>query len=410
MKRKLLITIGAGASIDFDLPSVAKIDAILDACAMKISPLASNPSSNLYRYCRDTIEAYYAGAPKPAMRNWTNFEEILYQLNLLALYLGDPSRMRGSNALLRPNPIPDVLEFGRSRKTVDSDVLRTLTSILVDEIVDHFIDSCAVVTTNKRSELAELASFLTTLRTEFDIGIITLNYDNVFTQAFPSLFTGFDTTGKFQPLSVFTRSQWGFIYHLHGSVHFAMSGTSHDLHGITWAPTPTKGHAVHAFGRNAQSSMEGTAYPISPIVAGYGKAQQILRQPFRTYFAQVNRLVHEADSLMFIGYGFSDLHLNAAFSEVRDRRRPTLVVDWANNNQDPLQFRRDSWTYNLFGTLAANPADMSEPGHIAAPMVSDLKARNQVECSRNPNYPLAVWYNGFLEACRNVQSLLPYLR
>jgi hypothetical protein len=97
--------------------------------------------------------------------------------------------------------------------------------------------------------------------------------------------------------------------------------------------------------------MEGISYPTSPIVAGYGKTQQILRQPFRTYFAQVSRLVHEADSLLFLGYGFSDLHLNVAFSEVRDRHRPVVVVDWAADDQDPLQFRHDSWSYNLFKTL-----------------------------------------------------------
>jgi len=111
--------------------------------------------------------------------------------------------------------------------------------------------------------------------------------------------------------------------------------------------------------------MEGTAYPTSTIVAGYGKTQQIVRQPFRTYFAQVNRLIQEADSLLFVGYGFGDLHLNAAFSEVRDRRRATVVVDWADDCQDPLPFRSDSWTYNLFKTLPANAHRMSKPGHTA---------------------------------------------
>lgn len=128
--------------------------------------------------------------------------------------------------------------------------------------------------------------------------------------------------------SVLRRDDWNFIYHLHGSVHFAMTGTGHDMHGINWAAIPAKGHEVHSSDRNDQDSMEGVAYPTSIIVAGYSKTQQILRQPFRTYYAQVNRLLHEADSLLFLGYGFSDLHLNATFSEARDRRRPVVVVDW----------------------------------------------------------------------------------
>src|SRR6185312_9654531 len=150
---------------------------------------------------------------------------------------------------------------------------------------------------------------------QFDVGIITLNYDNVFTRARPGLHTGFDATGLFNPLSVLDRKDWGFIYHLHGSVHFAMTGVPHDMHGITWTTAPAKNHTAHAFGRDWQDSMEGTSYPRSPFVAGYGKTQQILRQPFRTYFAQVSRLAHEADSLLFIGYGFGDFHLNSVFSE-----------------------------------------------------------------------------------------------
>jgi hypothetical protein len=155
--------------------------------------------------------------------------------------------------------------------------------------------------------------------------------------------------------------------------------------------------------------MEGTAYPTSIFVAGYGKTQQILRQPFRTYFAQVNRLIHEADSLLFIGYGFGDLHLNAAFSEVRDRHRPAVVIDWADDNEDPLPFRRDAWTYNLFKTLPGNAHRMSSLGRTVPAMISDLKAANEVECSYDTNYPLAVWYNGLLAACKNVSKLRPHL-
>ncbi|GJD32713.1 hypothetical protein PMNALOAF_3990 [Methylobacterium adhaesivum] len=409
-KRKLLIVVGAGASLDFGLPSVSDVDRILDARAAALYPLASDPTSNLYRYCRNEIDAYYKASPKPALRNWTNFEEVLYQLNLLSPYFGDPSHVRGSNALLSPVDLPDVLVSG-AKRAVDSDIIKSLTSALIDELVDSFIDKCSNLPSIKSREIAEVNNFLSVLRKEFDVGIMTLNYDNVFEQADPNLFTGFDpATGVFDASSVFARGQWDFVYHLHGSIHFAMTGTSSAMHGITWRKIPTKDAAVHASGRNLQDTAEGTDYPISPIVAGYGKTNQTLRQPFRTYFAQANRIIHEADALMFIGYGFGDLHLNAVFSDISNRRRPTLVVDWASNDQDPLQFRHDNWTYNLFRTIPANAFEMAEPGHKAAPDVADLKSNNQVEHSINPNYPLAVWYNGFLEACRNINKLLPHLR
>jgi NAD-dependent SIR2 family protein deacetylase len=409
-KKKLLITVGAGASLDFGLPSVSDVDTFFDNCAAKTHPLATNPASNLYRHCRDVINAYYSGAPKPALRKWVNFEEVLYQFNLILPYLSDPHRLHGSNALLSANSLPETLDFfGRWPKTVDRDVLGNLSSSLMSELVNHFIDACATASIAKAKEIVELGKFMTVLQDEFEIGIITLNYDNLLTQALPGLHTGFDTAGKFNPMSVLARTDWNFIYHLHGSVHFAMTGVAHDIHGITWTATPSKNHTVHATGRNSQDSMEGTTYPMSPFVAGYGKTQQILRQPFRTYFAQVSRLVHEADSLLFLGYGFGDLHLNAVFSEVRDRHLPIVVVDWADSNQDPLPFRDDSWSYNLFRTLPNNAHAISRPGHSSPAYLGDLKAANELEVSSDPKYLLAVWYNGMLEACRHPQKLLAHL-
>ena len=411
MKKKLLITVGAGGSLDFGLQSVGEVDMLLDSCAATMYPLSLNTHSNLYRHCRDMIATYYDGASTQGTRRWVNFEEVIYQLNGLAPYFSDPLRHHGSNALLMRKPLPDVNELGSLSKPVNGDVLRGLTNILLDHLIDHFIDACASAAINKASEIRLLGEFLTTLRDEFDVGILSLNYDDIFTQACPGLHTGFNAvTGQFEPLSVLARSDWDFIYNLHGSIHFRMSHGPYDLHRIDWTPMPTKDHSVHALGRNTQSSTEGTSYPTSTIVAGYGKTQQILRQPFRTYFAQINRLVHEADSLLFIGYGFGDLHLNAAFSEIRDRRRPTLVLDWADPGQDPLPFRRDTWTYNLFNTLPSDSSRMSSPGHSAPADVGDLKAANEVECSNDPNHPLAVWYNGLLAACRHAGALLPYLR
>jgi SIR2-like domain len=409
MKKKLLITVGAGASVDFGLPSVSKIDCLLDDCAGLNAPLASAPTSNLYRYCRDAINTYYSKAPKPALRRWANFEEVLYQLNLLVRYISDPNRLHGSTALLSPIGLPDVIQSGHL-KAVDGNVLRQLTSTLLDALVDRFIDDCAAVRKNKSAEIAQLGRFLTILRKQFDIGVITLNYDNVFTQAFPGFHTGFDkATGIFDPASVFRRKTWGFIYHLHGSIHFAMTNSAHHMHEIRWKARPAKGAAVHATGRNTQDSMEGTAYPTSTIVAGYGKTLQLLRQPFRTYFAQVSRLIQEADSLLFLGYGFGDLHLNAAFSEVRVRRRPIVVVDWADASQDPLAFRSDSWSHQLTKTLPTNVGKMTMAGHGAPMLISELKKASELEVSNDRAFPLAVWYDGLLAACRNASKIIAHL-
>ncbi|MCP1644857.1 hypothetical protein J2T41_004496 [Pseudomonas citronellolis] len=405
MKKKLLIIVGAGASIDFGLPSLSAVDKLLDECAQTYCPLADHPDSNLYRHCRDLIEAYYAESPTEYLRKWPNFEEVLYQLNLLGQYLSDDYRTHGGNALLKANALPDVQEFGRTRKKVDGNVLRNLSTALMDRLVEHFIDKCDELPTTKGSEISRLGGFLQALRAVFDIGIITLNYDNVFTKACDDLFTGFDAdTHQFAPLQVLRRDDWHFIYHLHGSVHFAMTEPGH---GITWATAPQKGHAVQASGRNNQGSMEGTGYPMSNIVAGYGKTQQILRQPFNTYFAAINRVVQEADSLLFLGYGFSDQHLNALIAQAP--RRPTVVIDFASEDQDSLPLRMDEWSYRLFQTIRGCQHRMSRPGSSSVCLVSELKAEHELEVSVDPEYPLAVWYNGLLAACEHPDKILTHL-
>ncbi|MFP3686328.1 hypothetical protein SB847_21730, partial [Bacillus sp. SIMBA_026] len=82
------------------------------------------------------------------------------------------------------------------------------TNSLMAALVDHFIDACSSATNNRAAEIAELGSFLHALQQEFEIGIITLNYDNVFTQAVQGLDTGFNSQCQFDPMSVFSRSAW----------------------------------------------------------------------------------------------------------------------------------------------------------------------------------------------------------
>jgi hypothetical protein len=410
MKKKLLIVVGAGASIEFGLPSVAQVDTLFDNSAAPFFSLAIDPTSNLYQHLRNEIQRHYDNGPKPKLKKQVNFEEVLYQLNMLVPYFSDPNHLHGSNALLQARALPEVLLFGQAATQVDGNLLRHLSDTLIDALVDEFIDRCTIATTQKASEIAELGKFLDALADQFDIGIVTLNYDNMFTKARLGLDTGFDgTTGRFVPQSVLTRKEWGFIYHLHGSVHFAMTGHLHEMHGITWRDIPVKDHAVHASGRNSQDSVEGIDFPTSPVVAGYGKTQQVLRQPFRTYFGQLSTLTHEADSVLFLGYGFGDLHLNAAFSDIRDRRRPIVIVDWADADQDPLAFRYDNWSYRLGNTIPTNLPNMSAPGHHAPWSVADLKAANEVEVSQDPALPLAVWYNGMLAACRAPNKILSHL-
>jgi hypothetical protein len=59
MKKKLLIITGAGASIEFGMPSVTDIDALLEAWGIEILPLKDDNTKSLYSWersiCRTTL-------------------------------------------------------------------------------------------------------------------------------------------------------------------------------------------------------------------------------------------------------------------------------------------------------------------------------------------------------------------
>lgn len=144
--------------------------------------------------------------------------------------------------------------------------------------------------------------------------------------------------------------------------------------------------------------------PTSVLVAGYGKVYQIQRLPFRTYYSQVDRIVEKAETFLFIGYGFNDLHLNRGFHGIRKgtRPRPVVVIDWAEDNQESLRTRNDAWAKNLWRTAPFNADEIAtRRWRHTTPHVFSLKENNEFEVSTNPLYPLSVWYGGFIKACQH---------
>src|ERR1700733_5585115 len=334
-KRKLLVVVGAGASIDWGMPSVNAVTDILSAAAQERYPLFTDPNTNLYRYFETTIAADWQAEDPRHLQTAPNFVEHLYAVFALAAAFPAGRFTSALGAFVSPKPLPDVSWFGGcQRKPVGSDLLREFGHFLVDSLLDEFRNRCRTVASEKAAELAKMDAVFTALRNSFDIAVVTLNYDDIIYRSAPGLETGFDGNGTFIAERLIERPAWPCILHLHGSVHFDMRENARDfrLHEIHWTDNLHGQFNQNAAGRSSFHSVEGTDFPTSSIVAGYGKTTQILRRPFRTYFAEVDRLVSECDAALFLGYGFSDIHLNLAFENFRDaRRRPVAVIDYADD-------------------------------------------------------------------------------
>lgn len=406
-KNKLMVIVGAGASIELGMPSVSDVDCLFSMWAKEGYQLANNEEKTLYCYIRDEVNRYYGLNPRQGLRKETNFEEILYVMLQLSSTLEDDNYNFPMNAFLQLKNLPEITSYSGKRSVVGSD-LRQLYLCLVDKLVEEFRDRCKVAKEKYPTQFDKFSTFITQLNSDFDVAFISLNYDNLITQACPTLFTGFnDCTGSFDASSVYGRSNWGLIYHLHGSVHFDMKGNSSDMHAIKWNPDLNSAFSQNSRGRNSQDTSEGINMPTSAIVAGYGKANQIQRVPFRIYYSKLDEIAIKADAFLFMGYGFNDHHLNKSLHSIRDGKppAPVVVIDWASDKADSMQFRNDEWSRNLCQTVRVDAREMATKNHVSAPSIQDLKKGGEFEVSRNLDYPLSIWYGGFIRACENHEKI-----
>jgi hypothetical protein len=421
MKKKLLVVVGAGASIDFGMPSVSGVGEILSMAAQERYPLFADERTNLYQYLENTITTDWAANVPQHLQRTPNFEEILYVIFALAAVSPAGRYTSALGAFVTGNAIPDVNWFGNTRKAAGPDLLREFGHYLVDGLLDTFRERCRCLDTVKGEELAKVHDFFSAISEEFEISIVTLNYDDIVYRGMPGLETGFDGDGRFIDQRILLRKTWPCILHLHGSVHFDMRDDYLDfmgfggLHDIHWQEDLSAQFNQNSSGRSGIATAEGPDFPTSSIVAGYGKTTQILRRPFRIYFGELDRLVARCDAAMFLGYGFSDIHLNMAFEKFRDdRRRPIAIIDFApdsamNANGIEMADRHQtvSTVLNLFRTRKSL---MSSLGHRIPGTVANLKSEMEFEISDDPDTPLAIWYNGMLCACWNVDKVIRQLR
>lgn len=403
-KQKLLIIVGAGASIEFGMPSANAISGIFrDLNIRKVKE-----DVVIYNYIEDNIQKYFNLNPKKGLIKKTNFEEVLYLLYFIdSLY---NSNYKNPISVFI-DPLNKTQFFTEIKDKISEFNFSNIANLLIDYLLKYFRDKCKDIQRKYNDELSKVRCFLEELSKEYEIGIISLNYDDIFYQAKQSLFTGFNSDGEFKPLDVLDRDKWDFIYYLHGSVHFDMKISETDSHKIFWQDNLNNEFSANSFGRNLNKTMEEVILPNSVIIAGYEKTNQIQRNPFRTYYSIFDKLVYKADKFLVIGYGFGDIHVNNALNLIKEnRKRNIVIIDYSCDTQDPMAFRHDMFSYNLFKTIPASASQMGSKDSVATPSISFLKEKKEFEISKNAEYPLSLWHNGFIEICDNIDLLIKELK
>jgi SIR2-like domain len=410
MKKKLLVILGAGSSIPVGMPSVGAIDRLM----------AGWSSASAKRHGLDdsfwatwkAIEDYYAASPDSIRPN-PNFEKVLGEMVGLAHWMTPSPLGHALRQIIAPTGQPLGMSFEPSPYAVTVSVIQQVTDLLV-ELARHMRGLSDPAKLGSHPAFPGYRALMEALRARFDIGIFNLNYDTAALTAFAGAFTGFAADGSFDPDGVHERTEWGFAYHLHGSVHHSL--VHRFGNSLRWQPDLSADFFDGHPGNSTDKRSDNRAIPKTTLIAGGFKLDQLLTEPFHSFYASLIRRTYEADAILIGGYGFGDMHVNRALQNRLDPtkpRPPVLVLTRAPEPDpvrkiypDPMAFRGDWWAKYLSISLNA-PNGFAEPGHAAPPDITDLIARDGFEVSSL--HRVAIWHGGFVEATRRLDAILPWL-
>jgi hypothetical protein len=412
-KKKLLVLTGAGASVDFGMPNVSDVSKILAEATRERFPLLFDPSRGLFEYFEDQLAEYWRLRGRLSSTERPTFEDVLLAIFETSGALDDKGSASPSTAFLSVRPFPDLGFDRSSRVAADDNVIRQFGAMAVDSLLDEFRRRCLNAEGDRLAEFAALRGLVSALTEEFELSFATLNYDDVLYRCANHLETGFDCKGRFDNLGLFHRENWGVFLHLHGSVHFDFRDDNSRFGGfggfedVHWVEDLEVTSGQNAFGSGPSAGKALAKFPRSVLVAGLGKETQIQKQPFRTYFAEFDRLVASANALLVVGYGWMDAHVNLAFDHFRDeRRRPVVAIEYAGDNvwnaRTPVGSGGHAAVQRLLACMKTPYGEMSITPRTAA----GFKETGEFELSRDPDRPLAIWYGGFLEACRHPEKVV----
>lgn len=400
-KEKLIIVVGAGASIPFGNFSCLDIDTMFKAQGFnQLNTLPKN--KNLYEYCSDEINKFIAGRTffgKPqTSKKTTNFEQVIYEmLNIYALT--QEARNRTTGAFFDTKQFPEKIDVltGTPKKIDPYDFVyesEHLINLLAKEMRKRNLKFNAHPLFQNFQVLCSL------LKKKYDIGVINFNYDDIFEEGFSfTLNTGFNQNGTFEPMKI-VKGGWNFLYYVHGSLHFDI-----DLYDNVDAYHYEKdlGNLITKSPIIPTSAKTIEGFPIlhTPIIVGYGKAYQTQRNPYSLYVNDFAKKIFEADKILFIGYGFNDIYINnmISLSMNFNRKRKVVVVDYAATNE-PKDCIHIGHYENLYRTIPFDAMDF-RPTDVHA---IDFDRSNKAD------RPLSVSFRGFDYFINNPEKLLNELK
>ncbi len=306
---RLILLLGAGASAHAGAPSTAKVTERV--CALN----------------EPDIQLIIDGLRKQRGPDRFNFETVMAALEDLQEYtdtLRSPDRWTREtiNAFTQLSPVYAERLSGEEKLSVFRARLELLNGIF-----DFFIRE------TPQEHPDRLQTFVDRLRHDFDLTVLTLNYDDLIDRTGP-WFDGFAASDeKSADYDVFNPGQFvvraltepNVLLHLHGSVRFGrMPRSGTDI---------VKYHSAGA-ARQAPIEGERSRQWAAPIVSGHQKERWLQRYvaPLGYYYNAFLNAAVSTPLWLIAGYGANDVHVNTWVMEsmrIHGERARVVHIDTA---------------------------------------------------------------------------------
>ena len=330
-KKRALVLTGAGASLEFGVPSTAELTKSIETKVCADEWMQECYGDYAYLEICKTLADYLQGGAEAV-----TFEHVYHCAHEL-LSTFDP--IPGALNEYRPILVP----FTTRRIAVLERTLRALVERMVEFIFEELSAACE----EPKANLGGLSAFITKLRRDHITRIYTTNYDDFLLQSAPDLYTGFDPTPSPDPKSFDRGAFWlatdaDSVFHLHGSVHLSFGPPRNtDLGALDWFDDRAEALLRVSQTGSGKRQMDGSRVIPAAVITGFDKLSRLQQPPLSHYYASMARDAMTADIIYVIGSGLSDLHLNSWLGDARRKnpQPPLILVDcWPNGFLEDTAF------------------------------------------------------------------------
>lgn len=262
-KKRAMVLIGAGASLEFGVPSTAELTKNIGQKVKDDPWMKKCGGDQAYRKIFNTLSQHLKGG-----NHEVNFEHIYHCAHELSLtFKPTPGAFNEYRPILQP--------FICRRIQINQQALQALVKRMAEFLFEELSESCK----NPIAELDLLSSFLQKLRKDHITRIYTTNYDDLLLQAACDLYTGFDSepspdAKRFDRRAFWQETNTDCVFHLHGSVHLGFTfppelGT--DFGDLYWFDDRAKALHHSSYSGSGRRRMDGGQIVRTVMITGLDK-------------------------------------------------------------------------------------------------------------------------------------------